>query len=79
MPEPDEQEEVPKNRGCKCGWPIDGCNPQFSKGQSCQKEKSDMEVQRFGVKARIITKANDAERDAAFYRRTADLIVVRER
>lgn len=72
-------DEAPKNRGCKCGWPIDGCNEKFSKGQSCQKEKSEMERQRYSVKLGIVNKAADAERDAAFYRRTADLIVVQER
>lgn len=71
--------EVPKNRGCKCGWTIDSCNEKFSKGQPCQKEKSEMEQQRFSVKRGIEEKMHDAEGNAAFYRRTAKLIIVHER
>lgn len=25
--------------GCVCGWPIDSCNPQFAKGQRCDKRR----------------------------------------
>lgn len=80
---PEYPDETPKNRGCKCGWPIDSCcpsvNPNLKDGDDCPRVKNEREIRRYSSKTGLVNKASDAERDAAFYRRTADLIQVRER
>lgn len=30
--------------GCRCGWPLDPCNPQFADGQPCDKKRIDAQA-----------------------------------
>ena len=38
------EEKVPQANahvGCRCGWPVDSCNPQFAAGNPCGRERHD--------------------------------------